>query len=164
MPRDDDRPVQQSVLDRLIDLDPHKTTENPPTRSQSVRALKTAVRRDLEWLLNTRAIAERPPESFQEVRQSVYMFGLYDLTSLSGDNPDDRVKLQRMIERAISTFEPRLSHVKVIDAPPSDQNSRQVRFLIQGSLKMDPSPEQVVFDTVLDLSRGEYAVKGEHGA
>jgi type VI secretion system protein ImpF len=161
MPRDDERPVQQSVLDRLIDLDPGREAENPPTRSQSVRALKTAVRRDLEWLLNTRATVQQPPESYDELRHSVYVYGLSDLTGLSGDNPDDRIKLQRMIERAIATFEPRLSHVKVIEAPPPDERVRQVRFLIQASLKMDPSPEQVVFDTVLDLSRGQYAVKGE---
>ena len=40
MPREEDRPVQQSVLDRLIDDDPEKLHEIPPTRAQSVRALK----------------------------------------------------------------------------------------------------------------------------
>jgi len=36
------------VLDRLIDLEPGSQTENPPSRSQSERLLKRAVRRDLD--------------------------------------------------------------------------------------------------------------------
>ena len=48
--------VTLSVLDRLIDLEPKAAVEAPLTRSQSVRLLKAAVHRDLEWLLNTRRI------------------------------------------------------------------------------------------------------------
>ena len=46
--------VTQSVLERLIDREPDAKQEAAPTRSQSVRLLKASVRRDLEWLLNTR--------------------------------------------------------------------------------------------------------------
>jgi hypothetical protein len=31
-------------------------------------------------------------------------------------------------------------------------------------LQMDPAPEQVSFDTVLQLSSGEYQIRGERGA
>ena len=72
MPREEERPVQQSVLDRLIDDDPGRTHEYPLTRMQSVRALKAAVRRDLEWLLNTRAVARKPPAGFEQLKNSVY--------------------------------------------------------------------------------------------
>jgi type VI secretion system protein ImpF len=34
MAREDQRPVQQSVLDRLIDADPFNRNEAPPTRSR----------------------------------------------------------------------------------------------------------------------------------
>ena len=36
-----------------------------------------------------------------------------------------------------------------------------VRFQVEALLRMDPSPEHVVFDTVLEVARGEYAVEGE---
>ena len=49
-----------SVLDRLMDLEPGSGVENPLTRSQSVRLLKASVRRDLEWLLNSRRIGDAP--------------------------------------------------------------------------------------------------------
>ena len=39
--------VTQSVFDRLIDLEPATKVEAPPSRAQSVRLLKAAVRRDL---------------------------------------------------------------------------------------------------------------------
>ena len=51
--------VTQSVLERLIDREPAAKQEPAPTRSQSVRLLKASVRRDLEWLLNTRQNPER---------------------------------------------------------------------------------------------------------
>jgi len=38
---------------------------------------------------------------------------------------------------------------------------RELRFLIEAVLRMDPNPEPVVFDTVLEFSSGEYDVKGD---
>jgi type VI secretion system protein ImpF len=164
MPREEDRPVQQSVLDRLIDDDPEKLHEVPPTRAQSVRALKAAVRRDLEWLLNTRAVPAPVPEEFKELKDSVYTYGLPDLSSLSADDPDSRSRLTGYITRALEIFEPRLTNVQISDAQVVDERSRQVHFMIEAALKMDPSPEFVVFDTLLDLSSRQYAIKGDSGA
>jgi len=58
-------PVTLSVLDRLIDQEPERKLEPPLTRSQSLRELKAALRRDLEWLLNTRRTIEEPPASLK---------------------------------------------------------------------------------------------------
>jgi type VI secretion system protein ImpF len=161
MAREEQRPVQQSVLDRLIDTEPYNRGEVPPTRMQSVRALKIAVRRDLEWLLNTRAIPEPAPKEFEEVRQSLYTYGLSDISSLSADDPRSRQKLLNMIEQAITTFEPRLGSVHVSEPGAAGAHeSRQMRFMIEAVLRLDPTPEQVVFNTVLNLATGEYAVKG----
>ena len=54
-----------SVLDRLIDLEPESRAENQLSRSQSLRLVKAAVRRDLEWLLNSRRIADPPDENLK---------------------------------------------------------------------------------------------------
>jgi type VI secretion system protein ImpF len=161
MPREEDRPVQESVLDRLIGDDAEVSSI---TRSRSVRDLKAAVRRDLEWLLNTRAVASPPPEALHEVRESVYTYGVGDITSLSADDPKARARLRNMIEEAIRVFEPRLTSVQVIESSAAGREARQLRFSIQAVLRMDPSPERISFDTVLDVSRRQYAVKGESGA
>jgi type VI secretion system protein ImpF len=164
MPREEDRPVQQSILDRLIDTDIGSSANEIVSRAQSIRELKAAVRRDLEGLLNTRAIAVRPPEALTEVNDSVYTFGVGDITSLSADDPKSRMKLRQMIEKAIASFEPRLGAVQVGDSLSGMSDSRQLRFAIQAILKLDPSPERVSFDTVLDVTTGQYAIKGESGA
>lgn len=161
MPREEDRPVQESVLDRLLGDDAEVSAI---TRTRSVRGLKAAVRRDLEWLLNTRAVAIPPPESLTNVRESVYTYGVSDITSLSADDPRARARLRSMIEEAIRIFEPRLMSVQVSESTAAARESRQLRFSIQAVLRMDPSPERISFDTVLDVSRGQYAVKGESGA
>jgi len=46
-----------SVLDRLLDDDPASAREAPKARTQVLRELKQSVRRDLEWLLNSRCDA-----------------------------------------------------------------------------------------------------------
>src|ERR1700753_3496846 len=106
MPREEDRPVQQSVLDRLIDTDTSVITGENVSRTQSIRELKAAVRRDLEGLLNTRSVAVRPPTALTEVNNSVYTFGVSDITSLSADDPKSQARLRQMIEKAIASFEP----------------------------------------------------------
>lgn len=158
--QDIDRPVQQSVLDRLIDLDPQSNVEPALTRSESVRAFKNSVRRDIEWLLNSRATPEKVDENLEETARSVLHFGLPDLTSLS-DSGEDRARLMRMVEAALSTYEPRFQNVIVSENATRSHEAREVRFLIQATLRMDPSPEVVYFDTVLDLSSREYEVKGD---
>lgn len=135
------------------------------TRAQSVRLLKAAVRRDLEWLLNTRRNAERLEAAHTELAASVYEYGLPDVTALSFANPKDRIKLLRSLETTIRTFEPRIANVKVVAIDSADGSSRQIlRFQVEGLLKMDPAPEQISFDTVLQLSSGEYQVKGDRSA
>jgi predicted component of type VI protein secretion system len=37
---------------------------------------------------------------------------------------------------------------------------RALNFVIEGLLCMDPAPEPVRFDTVLELGKGEYEIKG----
>jgi type VI secretion system protein ImpF len=156
--------VTQSLLDRLIDREPATSSENPPTRAQSVRQLKASLRRDLEWLLNSRRTPEAVNGEFQELEQSLYNFGLPDVTSLSWDSSRDRSRLGRMIEQVLHTFEPRLSGVRVVAVPAVAGTQHVMRFQIEGLLDMDPSPEHISFDTLLQLSSGEYQVKGDLGA
>ena len=156
--------VTQSVLDRLIDRDPASNSEASLTRAQSVRQLKVSLRRDLEWLLNSRRTPDAVGSEYQELEQSLYNFGLPDVTSLSWDSARDRGRLARMIEQVLHTFEPRLSGVRVVAADATAGAQHVMRFQIEGMLEMDPTPEHISFDTLLQLSSGEYQVKGDLGA
>ena len=103
--------VTQSVLDRLIDREPASRSEAALTRAQSVRQLKVSLRRDLEWLLNSRRTPDAVGSEFQELEQSLYNFGLPDVTSLSWDSARDRGRLARMIEQVLDMVTPYYKHV-----------------------------------------------------
>ncbi len=159
-----DSPVTLSVFDRLIDQDIKVRMEAPPTRLQSMRDLKASVRRDLEWLLNTRKPLDEPPEGASELVKSVYNYGLPDITSMSVSSMDDRKRLVRVMENALTAFEPRLANLKVRWVPSSEEKTHILRFVIEGFLRVDPAPEYVTFDTVLETVNGSHEVKGEAGA
>ena len=149
-----------SALDRLIDLEPENRMENPLSRSQSVRLLKSAVRRDLEWLLNSRRIAEPPEEGLKELNKSVYMYGLPDLSALTMASMADRNKLVRQVVGAINMFEPRLTNVRLVLVETPDAGKKDVRLRIDAMLRMDPVPEPVSFDTVIELKSGNCHLAG----
>lgn len=159
-PRHAERTVQPSVLDRLIDTDADRTADPPATLAQSVRDLKNAVRRDLEWLLNTRRIIEPAPAGFVELQRSLYHFGLPDITALSAGSLTARELLRRQVQEAITHYEPRLANVRVTVAQTDDGGRRELRFVVDGLLRMEPSPEQVVFDTVLEITSATFEVRG----
>ena len=161
---DSDLTVTPSLIDRLIDRDPRVVTDPHITRAQSVRQLKAALRRDLEWLLNTRRNPDAAASALAEVSHSLFNYGLPDFSSLSLNSPRDRGQLLVELERTVAIFEPRLKEVCVslVDAP--GHASRVVHFQIEGMLQMDPTPEQVSFDTTLQLSSGEYQIRGERSA
>jgi type VI secretion system protein ImpF len=156
--------VTVSVFDRLIDQDHKVRAEPAPTRLQSMRDLKAAVRRDLEWLLNTRQPLDPPPEGATELPHSLYGYGLPDITSMGVSSIADRKKLARLMETALLNFEPRLANPKVKFVQSGDEKTHILRFVIEGFLKVDPAPEYVTFDTVLETVIGAYEVKGEAGA
>jgi type VI secretion system protein ImpF len=156
--------VTQSVLERLIDRDPASPSDPPGSYAQSARLLRTSVRRDIEWLLNTRRNPEAAGPPLPHLSRSLFNYGLPDLTSLSHESAADRVRLLQMVESTIATFEPRLVHVKVTALDPPRGAAHVLRFQIEGMLLMDPEPEHISFDTVLQLASGEYQVRGDNGA
>jgi|SRR5579862_839299 len=157
--RDATGPVTLSVLDRLIDRDPKNHSEVPFTRAQSLRELKLALKRDLEWLLNTRKTIEPSPDSARETVRSVFHYGFADISSKSVLSSRDQIDLVRDMEASIAIFEPRLKRAKV-RMEQVEGSYRMLKFVIEGLLCMDPAPEPVRFDTVLELGKGEYEIKG----
>ena len=151
--------VTLSTLDRLIDDDPDTSVEAIPTRTQSVRQLKDGLRRDLEWLLNTRRVAVPPDESLKEVNRSLYVFGLPDFTHYGLNSPQDQAKLVRFLQSTVKIFEPRMANVRIVPLEAVAGKTRTLRFRIEGMLVMDPAPEHVSFDTVLELTSGGYEVR-----
>ena len=152
--------ITPSVLDRLLDYEPGLSHEPAASRAQSLRQLKQAVRRDLEYLLNTRQAAGGVPPGLKELGRSLAAYGLPDFSAVNVNNPAEQGQMRRSLEAAIATFEPRLKAVKVT-LEPARGADRTLRFRVDARLQVEPTPEPVTFDTVLQLHSGEYKVKGE---
>jgi type VI secretion system protein ImpF len=166
MPKpDSDLTVTLSLIDRLTDREPGLDSDHSVTRAQSVRELKKCLRRDMEWLLNTRRNPEAVAgEAMPQLAASLYNYGLPDFSTLNTNAPRDRSELLVQLENIITVFEPRLKDVRVTFVETPDGPLRTVRFQIEGMLDMRPAPELVAFDTTLQLSSGEYQIRGERGA
>jgi type VI secretion system protein ImpF len=162
--REPEQTVSLPLIDRLIDQDPKSAAEPPMTRAQSLRLLKSSLRRDLEWLLNSRQNPEAVGPEYREVERSLFNYGLPDTTALSWTSLGDRQKLSRLIQATVARFEPRISRLKVIPLESTGSARHVLRFQIEGVLDMDPAPEHIFFDTVLQLSTGDYQIKGEPSA
>lgn len=145
--------VTQSVLDRLMTVE-----DWPTTRTQSVRYFKDALRRDLEWLLNTRQPHMPELADYPVAKATVINYGLPDISALGLMSASDTRSLRVAIEQCLRNFEPRLADIHVT-LQESDTVDRRLRFHIEGSMKLDPAPEEISFDTVLELASGEYKVK-----
>lgn len=158
-----ERTVQPSLLERLTDLAPATTFDPPTTREASARAFRESVQRDVEWLLNTRRTIVPVPAHCPETRRSVHEFGLPDTTGVAVGTQAGQAALLATLQDTLERFEPRLANPRVRFAVlPTGGGARTpfVRFVVEATLLMDPSPEQVVFDTVLEVASGEYEVDG----
>ena len=145
--------ITQSLVDRLAD-----TEQWPETRATSISMYRESMKRDLEWLLNTRNPVIPELESYPATAASVLNFGLPDLHSFDGSAGREQNSLTVALEKCIRTFEPRIHQPRVY-LTRTDLLSRSLRFHIEGQITYENMDEEVKFDTVLEMISGEYEVK-----
>ncbi|MCP4095993.1 MAG: type VI secretion system baseplate subunit TssE [Planctomycetaceae bacterium] len=148
-----------SFLDRLIDLDPFSPTESPKSQSQVIYEMKLSLKRDLQNLLNTRWSCASWPPDYEDLDLSLINYGIPDFSGINMGSPENQQRLIQIVERAIKNFEPRLIKFSIELSEEIDNISRTLSFRVDGLLRSDPFPEQVVFDTSLDISSAEFEVK-----
>ncbi len=149
--------ITPSLLDRLIDLDPQTLQEPPKSRTATLQQLKASVRRDLEFLLNSRYAIPDGIENLEETSKSAMIYGMPDFTGHNVKNTGEQHKLVQKLETAIGIFEPRLVDLR-IRLEPINEINRSLRFRIEARLKIDPVPEPVAFDTVLQIGSGAFEI------
>ncbi|MGO9258643.1 MAG: type VI secretion system baseplate subunit TssE [Bryobacteraceae bacterium] len=151
--------IEQGLLDRLIDNEPQNRNEVALSRPESLRRFRLAVKRDLEYLLNTTRMPIEVPEFCEEAKRSVLFFGLPDIASISLQNASDEQRLMRALEASIKLFEPRLARARVTSTEPYASTRQAITFHVEAMLMIEPAPERISFDTVLEITKGEYSVK-----
>jgi type VI secretion system protein ImpF len=154
-----ERTVQASLLDRLTDLDPTTSLDSQISRTASARIFRNTVQRDVEELLNARRTIVPVGDDHAEVRRSVHDFGLTDPTGLPVGTKEGRDTILAAMQDAIERFEPRLRSPRVSLVGEDVTKTPELHFLLEATLLMDPDPERVVFDTVLEVSSGDYEVR-----
>ena len=131
---------------------------NPVQSRMSVEDMKDAVARDLEALLNTRAVLrEGLLDAYPECTRSLVSYGMNDFADLSLSSPSDRSFICECIEKAIACHEPRLSKVKASLEMRHGAVNR-LDFSITGVLVASAAQEAVNFDAVLQPSTLSYSI------
>lgn len=147
---DKNKKLRPSILDRLIDNEPN-LAENPQVdQHQQLKELRNSVLRDLINLLNTRIRIIQPDDEYRELNLSLLNYGLPDLATVNISDKIKRKAFTERLESLLMNFESRFKSISVNYLENADILDRTLRFRIDATLYADPSPEIVIFDSVLD--------------
>ena len=154
--------LQPFLLDRLTDDAPGTTKESRDKNVMSPQQLRVALLRDLTWLLNTPApVATEGMADFPNVATSVLNFGIPDLAGVTASGVP-ATSLERVIVKAIQTFEPRIEKRGVSVHLHTDEDSANPNTLaleIRGEIIANQLPESLYIKTEVDLESGQFALK-----
>jgi type VI secretion system protein ImpF len=146
------------LFDRLLGVPLRGGNGNGNASRLSVEDMKDAVARDLEALLNTRAVLpEDLLKAYPECSKSIVSYGMKDFAELSLSSPTDRALICSCIETTITCHEPRLRKVKAMLEMREGAVNR-LDFSITGVLVASASEEAVNFDAVLQPSTLSYSI------
>ncbi|HQS08481.1 MAG: hypothetical protein B7Y12_09615 [Rhizobiales bacterium 24-66-13] len=132
-------PLGLSLVDRLLDAD-------RPT----VAAFRDGLRRDLEELLNTDRRVIGWAADLTELDTSLVNFGVMCLSTVNLSTEQRRAQVVEEIGDIIRQWEPRLANMRVSAVPNVDSSDRSLRMRIEAEIMIEPSPEPMIFDTLID--------------
>lgn len=149
--------LQLSLLDRLSDDEPDKSSETREKRVISVSRLKELVQRDLAWLLNcVSSSANIDYSEYPEVAKSTMNYGIIDLSGYSSMTLNAKF-IERELIKSIKYYEPRIIprslKIKVVFAK-GEMSNKTLSFEISGDLWAQPLPLQLFLKTEIDIENG----------
>ena len=130
---------------------------NKTKSREAVKRYEDSVRRDLEWLFNSRRIKDDRLVRYPELQTSVFCYGIPDLNSEDPSRTHDKDELLHNMEDAVARFDRRLRDVN-IEFGTQVLGSHLLHFHISGVVMMDPVPAEVAFQSSLDPINGECKV------
>ena len=139
----------------LLDL----LRDEPPGEPDPVDALRKAVRRELEALLNARRRRRPPPPGLHRLARSPIGYGIPDITAGAYALESRRAELAREVEAVIRRFEPRLAELSVAIRDPGSEVDRTLRLRIEAVLLADPLRETIGFETVVEPAAHDVRVR-----
>lgn len=147
-----------SVLDRLLDFAPDLRIDPPRTRQTQMRDALDSLSRDLEALLNTRRLHITPPAALQQLRTSLFSYGVADFIGANLGTREQRQVFAVKLEEAIRTFEPRFRNVSVTVQDPRESSERVLRLRIEATVVLVVGPIPVLFTSSVNPTTLRFAV------
>lgn len=169
-----------TLFDKLvsdIELSGLRQTDDPEERTEITRAslrfytvpkldrfnetaLRTTVRRELAWLLNTTNLdAVEDLSAYPQVRTSVLNYGVPDLTGKSMSTWAIRERANQ-IREAVKTFEPRIEPTTLdVEVRATDERENAVTFVIRGDISSAVKAVPVQFVTDVEVDTGAATVR-----
>lgn len=139
--------IVQSLLDRLIDLEPEQMVEAATSEEEMLEEYKINLLRDLEHLLNSTQPIFVSHGRHDDLIGNIIGYGLPDMATEDFSSQSVRDRLRRVVADTIRRHEPRLEDISVqADDAPTSQG---IRFRIMAVLKIDRSEEVVVYDATV---------------
>lgn len=148
-----------TLLDRLIDDNPENQIIGEPVEND-IEDLKASLKRDLEFLFNTRECVTTFNKLSPEVHNSLLTYGLPDFTSISINNIHHHQQIRQTILQAINKFEPRLQDI-LITLNPGNVYERKLKFRVEARLKTRPVPTPIVFDALIEAATKRFSISME---
>ena len=153
--------LQPCLLDRLFDDEPRSRSESREEKVISVKRFREGVKRDIEWLLNSKSRFYDLDDTQSEVRSSVLNYGIRDFTGLSSENLSLRT-LENVIYDSLVTYEPRLIPdelvVRAINPASTLKKINALSFEIFGKIWAEPLPQDFILRTEVLLDTGLISV------
>ncbi|MDO5528030.1 MAG: type VI secretion system baseplate subunit TssE [Paracoccus sp. (in: a-proteobacteria)] len=156
--------LQPALLDRLVDLDPDLDRDPTPPDAARPTALREALRRDLEMLLNTRCRPQMLPPGMAQLDASILSLGVGDFFSASLVTEVQRRDFAAELHRRIALFEPRLENLTVTLHDDPNPAQRSLHLRIKAEYRARPGLPPLIFDSRVDPVGGRFSVsEGRHG-
>lgn len=153
--------LQPSIIDRLTDDEPQKTTESLSDRMIDMRRLREIIQRDLSWLLNTGNMeSQLDAEKYPHVMNSVLNYGVPDP---SGEfaHLKRATTVRDAIQRAIELFEPRIidGSLNVISRTEDAKRDSVIVFDIVADMWAEPLPTELYLRSQFDTTTGQVSLE-----
>ena len=140
-------------FDLLVDEDPEETWEDVSKSHLSFNEVIDSVISEISKVLNTRLTAKF--DDYEELKDDPLNYGIPSLYGLTDSNtfdatsPNQWVKITKLCERAISTFEQRMTEVKVTieGFAPSKQS---LNIIVRGNVHFNKIREEVRFPLAIE--------------
>lgn len=147
------------MLDRLTDNEPTSISERGDAVYVNERRLRTALLRDLSWLLNaTNAGSALDETNLAHAQRSVLNFGIPPLAGQLFSEMDWN-DIQAAIRAAILTFEPRIFPetlvVNILPSFDSLNHHNTLQFELRCHFWSLPYPLELLLKSSLDLESGQ---------